>query len=242
MIKEVLCVGLGVVAGYSIAYSYLEKKYADDLVQVEEDLKDYYAAKYDVVEEHPAVDPENVRQAAEALLTYMGEDVPAEEIDNLESQRKSVLDEPQEPETKVQAFPTPSSLLETVPSPVNYNSISTNPEPEPVVTTEEKEAAYQPLTISKDDFINNRTGLDQFSLSYFAGDDILADESDRVLDQEYRDANLGSEVVEVLKAGPEAMGGENAWYIRNDNTQSEIEIIWNAESYSEIVGHSSTTG
>lgn len=117
--------------------------------------------------------------------------------------------------------------------PVNYNAFSA---PEKKLTTAQKEAKYVPETISTDDFIHNVSGLRQHTVMYFSGDDILANERDEPLNNEAREAFLGDEIIALLKAGPEAMGGASTIYIRNTEADREFEIIWNSEEYVDLVG------
>lgn len=115
----------------------------------------------------------------------------------------------------------------------NYNQISTKAA-EP--TTEEREAAYVPETISADDFVNNTSGFNQSTVTYFHKDRVLANERDQIITDEARRAILGTEIEDLLAAGSEAMGGNTTIYIRNTQVEREIEIVWNPGAYSDEVG------
>jgi hypothetical protein len=115
----------------------------------------------------------------------------------------------------------------------NYNQISTKAA-EP--TTEEKEESYVPETISADDFVNNNSGLNQSTVTYFHKDRVLANERDEIITEEARQAILGTEIEALLVAGPEAMGGNTTIYIRNTQVGREIEIVWSPGAYSDEVG------
>lgn len=130
--------------------------------------------------------------------------------------------------------PTPPvSIIPEQPSgAVNYNRISTAPK-EP--TTAEKEAAYVPEVIDKDVYDVNDSGYEQTTLTYYVGDDRLANIYDQVFTDDDRLAVLSPEIFALLKS-PEARGGENVVYIRNDVRQREFEIIVSNGMYSDEVG------
>ena len=136
-----------------------------------------------------------------------------------------------EPITK--PAPPVSIVPEQVPGKVNYNAISTAPK-EP--TEQEKEAAYVPETIEKEAFINGDSGFDQSTLTYFAGDDVLANDRDQVITADAREAFLGTEIFDLLRADPEARGGADAVYVRNTLRSREFEIVLSPGKYSEEVG------
>lgn len=240
MIKYLMCVVGGVAVGYAIAHSKLEDEFLRRLDKETEDAKDFYRRKYEKKLEEKVASPEFVKaaqEAAEALEMYQGRDTAPVEI----SEEQMELDEESDPDVDVTvevAQPEPAKLPFSTDIPgqaktggVNYNKVST---PEP--TTVKKEDEYVPDFITMDEFVRNETNYRQYSITYFHGDDTLAGESDQVVDLDVRNITLGREVLEMLKAGPEAMGGETTLYLRNNQQHVEIDISWSPGKYTEEVG------
>ena len=203
-------------------------------------------------------------RAAEALRDYQGLDVGPEvlvqeltetfrreEEEAAEKEGEEDSEEDDDPEVEVEADPKSSILKVTIrdstpvvrfpvpvipeqSGPVDYNKIST-PGVE-TTSTAEKEAAYSPEVIEGDAFINNVSGFDQYTVTYYSGDQILANEREEIISEEARLAILGDEVLQILNAGPEAMGGESTLYVMNSERNKEFEIIWHPRSYADEVG------
>lgn len=188
------------------------------------------AAEEDDEEEEPEED-EWDRSRAEHETEKELVDEQAEEADEAPWAKWSkTLDDPT-------GSPKPAPPVTIVPDQpagrVNYNAISTaSKEP----TKEEKEAAYVPETIEKEAFINGDSGFEQSTLTYFAGDDVLANDRDQVITADAREAFLGTEIFDLLRAEPEARGGADAVYVRNTLRSREFEIVLSPGKYSEEVG------
>jgi hypothetical protein len=123
---------------------------------------------------------------------------------------------------------------------VNYNRISTPekadiPEQTRTEASVDDEMAVEIETISQQAFIDNEFGYKQFSFTYFAGDDVLANEEDEPVTGPARDASVGSEIIKKLKVGREAMGGESVVYVRNRTGNWEFEITRSDGEYSKEV-------
>lgn len=124
---------------------------------------------------------------------------------------------------------------------VNYNHISTPPKASEEVKTEsEKAAEMEPEGvdvefINKHAFIDNQFGYKQFSFTYFAGDDVLANEEDEPVTGAAREGSVGKEALRKLKIGREAMDGENTVYVRNRTGHWEFEVTRSGGKFSDEV-------
>ncbi|QEQ93921.1 hypothetical protein SEA_KARDASHIAN_56 [Streptomyces phage Kardashian] len=264
MVKYLLCIAGGAMGGIAIGYSIATRRHEADFIErldkATDDAKDFYRRKYEKKAQEEGEDPEFTKaaiRAAEALQEYQGitigpsvlaqeltesfrreEERAAEEDEDPEDEEDDESPEPEVEEEAIVKPPAPMMERRIIPGQpkpplTNYNQVSTPPKEK---TTEQKEAEYVPETISKDDFINGVSGLNQSTVTYFQGDHILANERDQIITDEARRAILGTEIEELLKAGPEAMGGETTLYIRNTQVGREIEIVWSSGAYSDEVG------
>ena len=87
----------------------------------------------------------------------------------------------------------------------------------------------QPYVIHYDEFMNNETNYPQETLTYYRGDDIVADQQDSPI---YNYASLMGE----LRFG-HGSNDPNVVYIRNDQIHMEWEILLHEGSYSyEVAG------
>lgn len=120
---------------------------------------------------------------------------------------------------------------------VAYNQISAPRKPE-----SPKKPAVSVEIITQDEFVNSRTDCQQFSYTYFAGDDVLAGENDEPIETDLRGNYLGDETLAMLKAGPESWGGGVSLFIRNTTEQLELDIAWSAGKYSDEVDLSEVSG
>lgn len=79
-------------------------------------------------------------------------------------------------------------------------------------------------------FETNGDDYTEYTIAYWAGNDVLTNVKDEPFTDENKRQILGREGLAVLKAGPEAMGGSEL-YIRHTHLKSVFEIIWHAGSY-----------
>jgi hypothetical protein len=248
VIKNVLYLASGVAIGYFLAYRQLEKSFDERLYREVDDARIFYRteAKRKTAENYVS-DPEFFEQAvraAEALKVYEGvtiqepvteeEEPPAEEgdkddpidVDQWAQWSNTLVEEPEKPKPPV------SILSDETTGAVNYNAISTTSKDK--VIAEELDSGVE--VIEKQPFIDGDSGFDQTTVTYFVGDDMLANDHDQVISLEARELFLGSDIFNLLKADPEARGGEDVVYVRNSQRKREFEIIVNSDSYSNIVG------
>lgn len=226
-----------------------ERKAAQDVVENPEFLKAAIKAT-DALAEYAGVTVNPKVLAEDLTETFRREEEQAAEADE-EEESEDFDPEPEDESTEEGPWAKWSKTLEgdgepiTKPAPpvsivpqqpagkVNYNAISTA---DKAPTEQEKEAAYVPETIDKEAFINGVSGFEQSTLTYFAGDDVLANDRDQVITADAREAFLGTEIFELLKAEPEARGGADAVYVRNTLRSREFEIVLSPGKYSEEVG------
>jgi hypothetical protein len=91
------------------------------------------------------------------------------------------------------------------------------------------ENAGEAYVIHHDEFMNNELDYNQETLTYYRGDDIVADQEDKPI---YNYAGLMGE----LKFG-HGSGQENAVYIRNDSIHMEWEVLLHDGSFEiEVMG------
>lgn len=100
------------------------------------------------------------------------------------------------------------------------------------VVLEEAEAK-QPHEITAEDFKNGDAGYDQSSLTYYAGDDVLAGQSDQKINETSRKHALGEEILGRLKEG---LDDTNLIYVRSPGLEMDFEVLWVEGEYSVEVG------
>lgn len=172
-------------------------------------------------------------------------DLDVEEVD--------VVSKHPEPESEAEKaseeFPEPAKvsvreqLVQRAAVPkVNYNRISTPAKTEEKTeavkaaeSADEKEADIPVDPITKQAFIDNQFGYDQSSYTYFAGDDILADEDDAPVIGAARAASVGTDTLRKLKVGRQAMEGESTIFVRNNAERHEFEVTRSEGKFSDEV-------
>lgn len=88
----------------------------------------------------------------------------------------------------------------------------------------------RPYVISYDEFMGPETEFEQISLTYFAGEQILADDSDAIMDD--IEATVG---LDNLSRFGHGSNDENLVYIRNVGRSTDYEVAYSAGSYGELV-------
>lgn len=88
-----------------------------------------------------------------------------------------------------------------------------------------------PYVLHKDEFFEDEKEYSQYTLTYYAGDNIMVDEDDKVVSNHER-------VTGELKFG-HGSGDEKTVYIRNDRLKAEYEVIRDPGHYAvEVQGFS----
>lgn len=85
-----------------------------------------------------------------------------------------------------------------------------------------------PYVLHRDEYFNNEKGWEQISLTYFEGDDTLADDHDTPVDDQDAMVGLGN----LAKFG-HGSNDPAIVYVRNEELQLEIEILHSDGKFSE---------
>lgn len=250
MSKNLLWLCIGAAAGYAVAYVQLEKRHQEDL----DEARLHYARRYKKQAAEEGEDPgltEAAVDASEALRDYQGVKVGpsllTQELTHAieaENRREALKKEIKalhdiEPDAKIQ-----ESIIDDGPvAPIDYNKLSApvkkTEEDEPEEVSEEtppKLANHPSVVITEDEFINSEYESDrQVSLSYFAGDDILADANDELIAKESRDKFIGWKIIhDHLQL--RASDPRDILYVRNPELQMEFEVSRVEDTYLKLVG------
>jgi hypothetical protein len=109
-------------------------------------------------------------------------------------------------------------------------------EPEDTWDYEAQEATRTedaPYVIHRDEYFNNETPFEQMTLTYYEGDDILADSHDTPVDDQDAMVGLGN-----LSRFGHGSGDPNVVYVRNHELELEIEIVHSDGNFTkEVHGH-----
>jgi hypothetical protein len=89
-----------------------------------------------------------------------------------------------------------------------------------------------PYILHKDEFFENEPDHEQTTITWYNGDDVLADERDEVI--EPREHIVGNDNLKMMGTG-HGSGDPNVIYIRNDRTGHDYEVIFSGGSFSEEV-------
>jgi len=88
----------------------------------------------------------------------------------------------------------------------------------------------RPYLLRKDEFLDNESGLEQTTLTYFKGDDILCDEADNIVEDVDRVVGKAN-----LDRFGELSEDDNVVYVRNEKLRVEYEIMLDQREYAEVV-------
>lgn len=86
-----------------------------------------------------------------------------------------------------------------------------------------------PYILLKDEFMKNEHGWRQITLTYFAGDNVLVDESEEPLDDPEKFIGATNYRFGVMSEDP------NVVYIRNELMEAEFEVLLSRRKYTEEV-------
>lgn len=94
----------------------------------------------------------------------------------------------------------------------------------------EKRTAEKPYVITDDEHFAGELNYEQTTITYFEGDDVLADERDQVIDD--REGTVGEENLYRFGHGSR---DNNIVYVRNERLEVDFEVIRNKGRFAEIV-------
>lgn len=264
MSKNLLWLCIGAAAGYAAAYLQLEKRHQENLDREIEDARLHYARRYRKRAAEEGEDPgltDAAVDASEALRDYqgvkVGPSVLTQELSHTieaENRREALKKEiralhdsepaPKVPDAVVDGLAkVQESIIDDGPAkPVDYKKLSapvkkTEEEPEEVSEeTPPKLTNHPSVVITEDEFLNSEYESDrQVALSFFAGDDKLADATDEIIPDESRDKFIGWKIVHdhlQLKASDP----RDILYVRNPDLRMEFEVSRTEDTYLKTVG------
>lgn len=95
-----------------------------------------------------------------------------------------------------------------------------------------EENPTKPYILSNEEYLENESGYDQASLTYYEGDNVLSDDQDIPVND--TESLVGDDNLERFGHGS---GDPKILYIRNDNTEMEYEIALSTGEYTrEVLG------
>lgn len=223
MLKEVLIGAAGIGVGYLIARNQLEKKYAH-LLDVEVQRTREFFGEYEGPE-----DPEFMEQAiktADAMTEYTGGEKKINPAKLAEAVTASVKRDADQ-------------------APIPYNRMgdpTLNEELDDIRTHEDAvpldRDARAPYVITFEEFDSNETGAEQITVSFFAGDGIVIDESDEVISPDRVEQIIGMDNLNKFGTNTEDPNMDpNVLYVRCERFNMDFEVTRSAGKHSvEVLG------
>lgn len=197
----------GSAIGYLVARKRLQKEFEERLAQEVQSTRDFYAMlrkkeNYKTPEEAAKdLSPEAV-EAVKAMVNYQGISVKQDDPEQAEAAKQLV-----------ENIFTKTSASEHVSAEDKRNR------------TEEA-----PYILDRDEYMENETNYTQSSVTWFAGDSVLIDEREDVIDDV--DMTVGERNLVRFGYGS---GDPNVLYVRNDMLHIEFEILFSEGKYSKEV-------
>lgn len=234
--KGVLLVGgiiIGVSVGFLVAKKRLEAKYAEMAEEEIQAIRDLYFQK----EKKAAgvrVDPKGGKETLQEVMAKAGYQPPTEQDQRYTDAEQQAIDEANEAAARAEeeAEDAIGTVIVTNTGPVTQNIFPAGALPEwdwDVEKTIREEGHNEvPYVLHRDEYIANESGWEQMVLTYFEGDDVLADNHDTPVDDQDAMVGLGN----LAKFG-HGSGDPNTVYVRNPELNIEIEIIHSDGKFSE---------
>ena len=88
----------------------------------------------------------------------------------------------------------------------------------------------RPYLLRADEFFESEDGLEQITLTYYKGDDTLADEADNMIEDV--DKTVGKANLDCFG---QISGDPNVCYVRNEKLRADYEIVLDHRTYKEVV-------
>jgi hypothetical protein len=225
---------LGVVA-YKWQKKRLEKEFEERLDRELEEMRQFYIRRYkDGKFATPRTAAEKlIEEAADAANQYAGEDPPTEEA------RKDVPVEKNQRrydkvETNTQARADiqtgPVTIEQTVDNGVLVDGKPLVAEDWDAEAEEARRNPEAPYVISFEEFNENTYEHPQSTITYYMGDDVLADETDQMIDDV--ESVVGTDNLARFGHGSR---DPNVVYIRNERLEADYEVTRSTGRFSEEV-------
>lgn len=250
-IKYLLCALGGMGIGYFLAQGRFEKYFKEQLELANEaadehlqqslrdqeiQLSEAYQKKLQLALNTAAEMDADLSAEDSVEDIYKPESVESEDV-KVSQAAGALINYSGVPYNRVHLSSAAEEVGGSVPDAESLQGIVQNLTPSSIIprsTRAAEEAEPPSVVVTEDEFMHETAGFKQYSLTYWAGDNILSGESDNKIDEDFRNDVLGSEIFDILIAGPEAFTGENL-YVRNVLLQKEFEIEWRSEKYSDAV-------
>jgi hypothetical protein len=201
-----LCIGF--TAGYLFAVKQLQTKYERVAESEIAEMRSHYLAKERALDEKkPPLDEVMTDLGYKTKIVSTSTD-GIEEVTYMKGEP-----EVEDDSTPVEDTPPSLRVIESSPS-VRY---SDDWDYEVELANRSKDVPY---IIHRDEYFNNETPYEQITLTYYEGDDVLADSNDTPVDDQDAMVCLGN----LGKFG-HGSGDPNVVYVRNDELMLEIEIV-----------------
>lgn len=250
-ITAVVAVGLGLVTGYKIAEKRLQARYD---VLLEEELEKSREFLY---EQGARINKEGDFEDPEKMLAQIAEEVSAAEartdavpteVGNMKvdySKMFTGADPNPEPDTENEFLQPKEEVTAEVTDDIVvvekklFEGIAVEDMDAHDAATQMLIEANLPHVISAEDFNENETEYEQVTITWFAGDDVLVDETEQMIDDVE-----GVVGVSNMDRFGYLSGDNNIVYIRNTDKELEFEVVRSEGNYAqEVLGfmHSDET-
>lgn len=210
--------------GWRLAKRHYTKKYEAELEKEMDSARKFFGRLNKIDEDGETITPEKLAEkhrlaeeaeaAAEALKDYK---------DGPRQYDKIVASDAVVAETVVQTD-------KSEPRNVFVEGRELNPDDFDLVEEARHRSLESPYVISKDEFMENEPDYPQNSITYYSGDDVLADDRDQPVDNV--EDLVGTDNLSRFGHGS---GDKNIVYIRNDRVEVDFEIAYSGGKYSEEV-------
>lgn len=223
---------LGAVVGFGLGYAFGRRRSSAEFEEaVEKESathKEYYRKKRIEMNDEIVSARTEASEALAALATYQG-------VQALEEAATEVAQN--ETEEILGGESEVGPLEPWTPAPVKLGN---SPAPDSNAVHKPKRDFVdrsKPYVISVEDFLNGYSEnpgdaeYSQSTLTYYMGDDTLADDRDKIMDDASRLLIVGTHLSDfgVMSNDP------NAVYIRNHKLHSDFEVVKRDDKYSEVV-------
>lgn len=210
---------MGGGAGYLAAVKRLNVSYEDRLIEENEKTREFYSRLHKTGEYSTPDSAVSVLigDAADALRDYRGEGVEADRDQIMQEYRggsNQDLD-------KIDMEVYDSTVVEKNIFEESGDDVRLNPE---------HRDHNKPYVITEEESMENDPEYDHINLTYYAGDNVLSDDEDGVIEKV-------EEIVGIENLGLFGVGTDNVdvVFVRNDRMKSNYEISRRADSYSVVV-------
>lgn len=225
---------VGVAFGGALTYLVVSKrlsaKYQKEADAQIEDVKNRYSVIHKNgtnLEELAAVHPESDRERAEDIITEQ-EYISYDQVETTAEAPESPVEE---------AISVTQAIIEATSGEITHHNVFESDDPTTYFNFREEQARRKakpdlPHVITKDEFDNNDTDYDQATLTYYDGDDVLADQQDSPVDN--IEAVMGYE--NLLRFG-HGSGDPRIVYIRNPKLELDFEVVHSDGKFAkEVLG------